>query len=73
MINKKLNDIMSKWSDLITYLEVIADYCKYNRNINQVSMILPLFLYICQENRKLYEQLDYLEMETFDFKQNNLK
>lgn len=73
MINKKLNDIMSKWSDLITYLEVIADYCKYNRNINQVSMILPLFLYICKENRKLYEQLDYLEMETFDFKQNNLK
>lgn len=73
MINKKLNDVMSKWSDLITYLEVIADYCKYNRNINQVSMILPLFLYICQENRKLYEQLDYLEMETFDFKQNNLK
>ncbi len=73
MVNKKINDIMYEFADLITYLEIIADYCRYNRNNKQIAIMLPLFIYICQENHKLYEQLDYLEMETFDFKQNNLK
>ncbi len=37
MVNKKINDIMYEFADLITYLEIIADYCRYNRNNKQIG------------------------------------
>lgn len=73
MINKKLSDVMFELGVVNAFLDILTDYCEFNMNSEEMGHVYQLLRCICAKSKKIYNRLDRIDMQIFDFEINNLK
>lgn len=63
MVTEKFNQIVYEYSDTISYVEVLIDYCKFHETNRAITKMLPLLETTQKELIRHLDDLEYLNIK----------
>lgn len=61
---QKFNQIVYEYSDTISYVEVLIDYCKFHETNGPINKMLPLLEMTQKELIRHLDDLEYLNIKS---------
>lgn len=73
MCNSEFYDVMKKLGEITAMTNILRDYLEFNINSQQMGYALCLVQNLAIDIENLYNQMDIISFELFDFREKNLK
>lgn len=73
MCNSEFYDVMKKLGEITAMTNILRDYLEFNINSQQMGYALCLVQNLAIDIENLYNQIDIISFELFDFREKNLK
>lgn len=73
MYSLEFYDIMKKLGEITAMTNILRDYLEFNINSQQMGYALCLVQNLAIDIENLYNQMDIISFELFDFREKNLK
>ena len=73
MYSLEFYDVMKKLCEITAMTNILRDYLEFNINSQQMGYALCLVQNLAIDIENLYNQMDIISFELFDFREKNLK